>query len=305
MIIEKQGLISQVNTWLEMPVALSSCSSDARDHKLMIVYPVLSYNKIVSQHLRINPRFPLGKEVGMSKRNQQDDFNVIHHALLFAWIARAVVERAGEQRGEAIIRKGIRQYGEQRGRRMAQRAQANKHECSMLNYIAYSEYRPTPGVFELKIIERIPHARAQTPKCPWYAAWKENGLLAVGRLYCSEIDTALVHGYNPELQMDLISTLTEGATHCEFVYHNADITIPNYLLIQYRRTISPGMKAVRSWDYHVGHLFSILEKVVIEELDQVGEKAIQAGLAEFGRRYGEQAMRRVVASRSEDYDSVA
>jgi len=188
---------------------------------------------------------------------------------------------------------------------MALRAQANKHVCSMLNYIAYSEYRPTPGVFELKIIERIPHARAQTPKCPWYAVWKENGLLVVGRLYCSEVDTALVRGFNPELKMDLISTLTEGADHCEFVYHNAYVTIPNYLLIQYRRTINPGIKAVKSWDYHVGHLFRTLEDVVVEELGQTGQEAIQVGLARFAERYGEQAMLRIVASRSKDYDSVA
>jgi hypothetical protein len=241
----------------------------------------------------------------MSKKNHQEEFDETHHALLFAWIAIAVVERVGEQKGEAILRKGIRQYGEQRGRRMALRAQANKHACSMLNYIAYSEYRPTPGAFDLKIIERIPHARAQSPRCPWYATWKEMGLLAVGRLYCSEIDTALVRGFNPELKMELVSTLTEGADHCEFVYHNAYITIPNYLLIQYRRAINPGMKAVKPWDYHVGHLFNTLEKVVVEELGQIGQEAIQAGLAEFAERYGDQAILRVVASRSKDYNSLA
>lgn len=241
----------------------------------------------------------------MSKRNQQEGFNETHHALFFAWIAQAVVERVGEQRGEAIICKAIRQYGEQRGRRMALRAQANKHVCSMLNYIAYSEYRTTPGAFELKIIERTPHARVQTPRCPWYAAWKENSLLAVGCLYCSDIDPALVRGFNPELQVDVIATLTGGNTRCEFVYHNANITILNYLLIQYRRAISPGMKAVKPWDYHIGHLFRTLEKVVVEELGQVGQAAIQAGLAEFAERYGEQAMQEIVASRSKDYDSVA
>jgi hypothetical protein len=249
--------------------------------------------------------FLRNKEAGMSKRNQHDGFNETHHALLYAWIAKAVIQRVGEQRGEAIIRKAICQYGEQRGRRMALRAQANKHARSMLNYIGYSEYRITPGASELKIIERTPHARIQIPRCPWHAAWKENGLLAFGRLYCSEIDQALVRGFNPELQVDVIATLTDGAAQCEFVYHNVDITIPNYLLIQYRRAISPGAKAVKSWDYHVGHLFRTLEKVAGEELGQVGQEAIQAGLAEFVERYGEQAMQWVVASRSKDYEGVS
>lgn len=96
-----------------------------------------------------------------------------------------------------------------------------------------------------------------------------------------------------------------GAARCEFVYHDANIMIPNYLLIQYRRAISPGAKAVKPWDYHVEHLFSTMEKVVVDELGQVGQEAIQAGLAEFAKRYGEQAMQRVVTGRSKDYESVS
>jgi hypothetical protein len=240
----------------------------------------------------------------MSKKDQEDGFTEIHHALLHAWIAKAVVERVGEQRGEAIIRKAIRQYGEERGRRMALRAQANKHVLSMPNYIGYTEYRIRPGEIEMKILERSPHARVRIPKCPWYATWKENELLSVGRLYCLEIDQALVRGFNPELQLDVNGTLPNGAAQCEFVYHDADLTIPNYLLIRYRRAISPGARAVMPWDYHVGHLFTTLEKVAIEELGQVGQEAIEAGLTEFAKRYGEQAMQRVVAGRSEDYQSV-
>jgi FKBP-type peptidyl-prolyl cis-trans isomerase (trigger factor) len=55
----------------------------------------------------------------------------------------------------------------------------------------------------------------------------------------------------------------------------------------------------------VGHLFSTLEKVAVEELGQVGQEAIQAGLAEFAKWYGEQAMQKVVASRSKDYERVS
>ncbi len=241
----------------------------------------------------------------MSRKNQQDCFTEIQHALLYAWIARAVIERVGEQRGEAVIRKATRQYGEQRGRRMAMRARANNHPSSMLNYWAYSEYRPTPGEFELKIIERTPHARAYTPRCPWYTTWKENDLLAFGRLYCLEIDPALVRGFNPELHMDVIASLTNGETRCEFVYNDANLTLPNYLLILYRRTISPGAKTVKPWDYHVGHLFSTLEKVAVEDLGQLGQEAIQSGLDEFAKRFGEQAMQRVVSSRNKDYESIS
>lgn len=241
----------------------------------------------------------------MSKKDQQHRFAEVHHALLFAWIGKAIVKLVGEQTGEAILRKAIRQYGEERGRRMALRAHANKHALSMVNYFAYSEYRISPGEMELEIIRQSPHARLCISKCPWNTAWKENGLLALGRLYCLEIDQALVHGFNPALQLDVKGTQTDGAAACEFVYHDADPTLPNYLLIGYRRAVRPGVKAVMPWDYHVGHLFTTLEKVIVEELGEEGQRAIEAGLAEFAERYGEQAMQRVLASRSKDYTSVS
>ena len=239
----------------------------------------------------------------MSK-GEQGGFTEIHHALVHGWIGQAIVERAGEQRGEAVIRKAIRQYGEERGRRMAMRAEANKHALSMPNYIGYAEYRLTPGEFEMKIMERSPHARTSIPKCPWYATWKENELLAVGRLYCLEIDQALLRGFNPRLVLEVNATLTNGAAECEFVYRDARLTVLSYLLIQYRRAIRPGARAVKPWDYHVGHLLTTFEKVAVEELGQVGQEAVETGLAKFAQRYGEQAMQKVVASRSKDYQSV-
>ena len=241
----------------------------------------------------------------MSKKDEQHGFTEVHHALLFAWIGKAVVKQVGEQMGEAILRRAIRQYGEERGRRMALRAQANKHALSMVNYFGYGEYKISPGEMDLKITRRSPHTRLCISKCPWHKTWKENGLLALGRLYCLEIDQALVHGFNPALQLDVIGTRTDGAPECEFVYHDADPTLPNYLLIGYRKAIRPGAKAVRPWDYHVGHLFTTLEKIIVEELGEEGQRAIEAGLAEFAERYGAEAMQRVAASRRKDYTSVS
>jgi hypothetical protein len=240
----------------------------------------------------------------MSKKDEQNSFNEVHHALLFAWIAKAIVERIGDQRGEAIIRKAVRKYGEERGRRMALRALANKHTLSMANYIGYSEYRISPGEMDMKIIERSPHFRIRAFKCPWHKAWKENGLLSLGCLYCLEIDQALVRGFNPALQLEVISTLTTGSSQCDFVYHDANLTIPNYLLLGYRRAVRPGLQAVKPWDYHVGHLFTTFEKIAVEDLGQVGQEAIETGLGEFAELYGDQALVKVMASRSKDYDSV-
>lgn len=241
----------------------------------------------------------------MSKKDEQQSSTEVHHALLFAWIGKAVVEQAGEQTGEAVLRTAIRQYGEERGRRMALRAQANRHPLTMANYFAYGEYEISPGEMDLKITRRSPHARLCISKCPWHTAWREDGLLALGRLYCLEIDQALVRGFNPALQLDVKATRTSGAAECEFIYHDADPTLPNLLLLRYRKAVRPGAKAVMGWDYHVGHLFTTLEKIIVQELGEEGQRAIEAGLVEFAERYGAQAAQRVAASRSKDYTSVS
>ena len=237
----------------------------------------------------------------MLKKSQPDGFTEIHHALLFALISRSVIEGVGEQKGEAIIRKAVRQYGQERGHRMALRAQANKHALNMTNYIAYNEYKNSPGGMEQKIIEKVPHARVRISKCPWHTTWKENELLAYGRFYCLEIDEAVVRGFNPALQLDVHGTQTNGAAQCEFLFHDANLTILNYLLIGYRKAVKPGAKAVLPWDYHTGHLFKTLEEVVVEELGAERQRAIDTALVEFADRFGEQALQKVAASRSMDY----
>jgi hypothetical protein len=244
------------------------------------------------------------KEVDMSKKEQVGHFDETHHALLFAWIAQAIEEQVGQQKGEDVIRKTVRQYGEERGRRMLLRAQAKKHALSMINYLGYREYNISPGVMDLKISSKPPHAMFSTSTCPWHKAWEENGLMSVGKLYCLEIDQALLRGFNPNLQLEVIGTLPAGDPRCEFIYHDANLKIPNIVLFGYRKVINPGPKAVMPWDYHVGHLFNTFEKVANKELGKVGQQAVEVGLARFGERYGESALKKVMASRNMDFDII-
>ena len=146
----------------------------------------------------------------MSDNEKQENFTEFHHALLFGWISKAVIEIVGEQHGETVLRKAVRQYGEERGRRMAHRAKANGHPLSMTNYLAYSEWKASPGEMKLTMVEKSPHAKVYVHKCPWHTVWEKNGMISYGRFYCLEIDNALVSGFNPELQLDVYGTQTNG-----------------------------------------------------------------------------------------------
>jgi hypothetical protein len=71
-------------------------------------------------------------------------FTPTDHALLFAWIGREVVQRVGEEKGEAIMRKAVARYARQRGQRMALRAQANGHALTMTNQRFGDDRDPSP-----------------------------------------------------------------------------------------------------------------------------------------------------------------
>lgn len=237
----------------------------------------------------------------MTTNEDTQKFSETHHALLFACIARAVVEQAGEEKGEAVIRKAVRRYGEERGQRMAQRARANGHALSMTNYLAYSEFRALSTETRQQIREKIPHARAVVTGCSWCSTWRESGLLPYGRLYCLEIDEAVVRGFNPQLKIDVVETESNGAAQCEFVFRDANLTPLNILSIAVKKSIRPGKKAVMPWEYHAGHLFATLEQVILVELGEEGQAAVSAGLDAFAALRGEEARQVVLTRRGVDY----
>jgi hypothetical protein len=231
-----------------------------------------------------------------------EPFSETHHALLFGWISEAVLEIAGQQKGEAIMRRATREYGEERGRRMALRVKTDGRKLDMINYIAYSEWKQDPIMFTKKIVEKRPHTRVHVIKCPWHTAWKENGLIPYGRLYCLEIDEAIMSGFNSDLKITVNGTRPNGAPRCEFLFYDTQLTFTTALLIGYREMISPGKKALLPWEYHVGHLFKTLKKVIETVSPGLGKSAVNCGLGKFAERYGDQAKRTVTAYQKINFD---
>ena len=222
------------------------------------------------------------------KNAAAERFTPTHHALLFAWISRAVVEQVGRERGERAIRKAVRRYGEERGGRMALRAQADGASLSMTNYMAYGEWKADPGESEHTVFEEEGRVRTEVHRCPWHQAWEEAGLMEYGRLYCLEIDTSLARGFNPELTLEVNSTLSNDGRDCEFVFRDAE-------------EITEKRGKVMPWSYHLGHLYWTMFRVLAEELGEEGEQAAGAALERFTAQCGREAGRAVESYRDTDF----
>ena len=216
----------------------------------------------------------------MGVRSAVEGFTARHHALLFAWIARAVVERTGKTEGERVVRESVRRYGEERGHRMRLRAELNSDALTMASYLAYGEWSVPQGWSKSEVLQTVPDRKTHVLKCPWHEAWQELGLLEFGRLYCLEIDEALVRGFNTDLRLDVNCTQSNGADWCEFVFHGVmdddDIRA------------APGRR-VMDWEYHAGHLFATVGTVLVSRLGEAGQRSLDAALAAFAEVYGRRA----------------
>jgi hypothetical protein len=218
------------------------------------------------------------------------EFSAADHARLFGWISRAVINRVGDERGPAVVRQAVRRYGEQRGRRMAMRAQAHGDPMTMDTFLAYGELRIRQGESVFETMQEKSDLVSRAVRCAWHQAWQADDVLPYGELYCLDVDHALLRGFNPELRIEVNSRLSGGDPCCEFVYHDvagADVG---------------GGRVTMPWIYHLGHLFNTAGEVIALELGEVGEDAMAEALAEFAANYGEEAAQAVAAYQDTDFE---
>ena len=221
-------------------------------------------------------------------------FTPAYHALLMAWISRQVFQRVGPVKGEMMVRKAVRRYGEERGQRMAQRAAAHGKELSMVNYLIFSEWSANPDQIEQHLEQNNHHnVRMLVHLCPWNTAWIKHDLIEYGRLYCQEIDTALLRGFNPELHVDVVKTQTNDRQSCDFIFHGAPLNLSNTLAMFVGKRLNPGKRVILPWEYHVGHLYKTMSDVLAAEMGPAGREAAEAALEVFAQHFGEESARLV------------
>lgn len=186
-----------------------------------------------------------------------------HHALVFAFTARALFSHVEKETAEAILQRAVISYGNERGRRMAARARRNGHPLTMANYLAYGEWALPRGEMQYRFLAKTPHARIAITQCPWHRIWQEEGLAGFGPYFCREIDRALVQGFNPDLRLEIRSVLTLGGNCCDFVFRNAGLGLAGLLALMWKKHVRPGKSARLGWDYHTAHLYRSLSDAVV------------------------------------------
>ncbi|MFC7391691.1 L-2-amino-thiazoline-4-carboxylic acid hydrolase [Scopulibacillus cellulosilyticus] len=136
-------------------------------------------------------------------------------AKLFAQIAKTVVDEKGEE-GKDAIKEGVRTFGEERGKGIAQRAEHLGKPNTIDNYLSNYDM----GRSDLFKYDNIfkPYTIEQTfTQCPFGGQWADDNMHEYGILYCQMIDPAVAKGYNPKFEVEHDQyILKEGVCHFNF-----------------------------------------------------------------------------------------
>ncbi|OZU87074.1 hypothetical protein CIL03_18785 [Virgibacillus indicus] len=156
--------------------------------------------------------------IPMDHQTENNYKNLTIYALmakLFAQITKAVVdEYAGA--GEDAIREGVRTFGEERGRGIAQRARTNGKKNTIDNYLTNYDMGRS-DLFEYTTEYKHEEIEQNFTVCPFGQQWADDNMHEYGILYCQMIDPAVAKGFNPKFEVDHDKyILREGNCHFRF-----------------------------------------------------------------------------------------
>ena len=137
-------------------------------------------------------------------------------ALLFASVAREVMEKLGPEEGEALIKRAVESFGRERGKRIAEKVTGKGKPLSLRNWIIYTDIAASN--FPAKVSFPEHDLEAHVDKCSFIQVADAWGLRPYASLYCKYADYAILHGYNPDVRLTLQNRHETGRDYCAFRY---------------------------------------------------------------------------------------
>jgi hypothetical protein len=189
---------------------------------------------------------------------------------------------------------GIRHYGISYGRRMAERAKADGRPNDFVSYLLYGEIDFSETGNEMQITQKTPYVEVICSQCGWHDAWRRHGMLEMGRLYCQEIDSAIMRGFKPDFKFEVDGTLTSGAPRCRLMYFDGELGDETLLRFVTAKG-EVGESALRPFASRVAKMYEVLSAILSQRFGAAGEQAVAAAMRAFADEYGEEMTATVLA----------
>jgi len=133
-------------------------------------------------------------------------------ALLYYFMATAIVQRLGEAEGKKLIQESVLAYGKACGSRVRDEVSSQGLSLDLGNYGRVPDL-PSKGWVSEKRTMSDGQIRNVTTFCPLAATWKELGAEELGRLYCL-VDVAKFKAYRPDLCATHAKNMLDGDPYC-------------------------------------------------------------------------------------------
>ena len=210
-----------------------------------------------------------------------------HQALLIAFFIQETLNVLSRQ-GEQIIIKAVCEYGEGRGNRMADKALKDGRKNDLLSFLLYGEIEWNDTGNKFKIAQRKPFFSVNAQKCFWHEIWVKNNMQEVGRIYCQDIDRAIMKGFNPDINFDVPQNMNDSSRHCVFNYRDWRLEFFDLIKFVFKKRKAK-KKAVEPWSFHCIDVYEKFSNVIIREAGEDGKSIIDKVTKRFTEEFGEAA----------------
>lgn len=245
------------------------------------------------------------KEGAMDNRDEIAGlFYIDDHALLFGMLAKAADQLFGSRGDEAGIY-ALRLYAAERGERMARRAREDHMPLTLETYRIYTEWEDVKKLMRIETIGLSPNYRMNGVYCVWDQTWKKFHLEKYGRMYCSNVDQAMVRSFNPENELIIHSTLSHNGSGCDFEWVGLDYSAPDALQMAAKQKQSLRTRAVKDFLYHCGHMLSAMRRGYLDQLGaEASDKITRQAMAEYKNYFGDKKGEAVIEESMLDFQVV-
>ena len=220
-------------------------------------------------------------------------------------------------RGVQAFVQGTQSYGEQRGRRMAQRAIRAGEELTLQTYLRRGEWVNTEKIRaegianKAELTDAAPEYSAAYPDyikkvtvCPWHEQFKKMGVLEAGELYCRHIDPSLFRGFNPVLSYEVPQSLN-GADCCYHIVRcgKEEREKAGEMPAEKRKPAKKDPAGLRSFEYHCADSYWSYRRTAERIFGAEGTAASEQVLLQVRETCGKEAAERLLQYRGTDFTS--
>ena len=140
------------------------------------------------------------------------------YALIYAHMAKEGIETFGKE-GEAMVRKAVRNFGIDRGKRLRAKHEAEGRPINLKTLFTHYDLGGTRADprFSRNLLELTENTRySLTLSCPVQERWREVGPAEYGVMYCEEFHPAMWDAYLEGTVTKLPKLLSRGDKYCQF-----------------------------------------------------------------------------------------